>query len=972
MGSGSLETALRSILALTLLLMVIAVFPAFGGEIHPALDDRLKDMGPEETISVIVHLQDQADIKSLNQQLRRQKTTRQQRHATVIQTLQQVAMSQDYLLADLETSKNNNGIKGYTSYWIANLVVVNGTAEEIYNIAYRNDVGFVEANFTPQLIAPERKPSQDKGDKSIGTTAALEAIRATDVWQQYGFHGEGRLLGSLDTGVDGTHPALASRWRGNFHPSEECWLDVLGTNTTTPNDGGGHGTHTTGTMCGVAEGDTIGVAWAAQWIATNAINQGANGGFTNDIIASLQWFADPDGDPFTVDDVPDAICNSWGVNENFSGYYDCDTRWYSAIDNCEAAGVVTVWAAGNEGPYASTLRSPADRATSLTNTFSVGAVNGTNYGFPFPIWSGSSRGPSGCSAVNEENRIKPEVSAPGENVYSSVPGGGYEGGWTGTSMATPHVTGLVALMRQANPNLDVDTIKEIIMSTARDEGLPGDDNTYGWGVIDALAAITASLDGYATLTCNVTNSSYGNLPVVGAVVSFADMDNSGVTDNDGLVTMVVPAEVYEVSVNAPGFATFTTTLELEADLETVLPVDLVDNAGPEILNVTQQVIAGSGTGPFNVTADIADHSTVVAAYLNYSVNGSPWEAVTMAHLGGSVYGGDLPDGPGNSQIDYYVSADDGAGLTGTAPLDFPTTTYALFITEVVYSYAGENPLDNGWQLGITGDTATAGQWVRVDPIGTIYLDEPIQPEDDHSPNPGTMCFVTGNGAPGGLAVNSDVDGGCTTLLSPVFDLSSAQKAFVSYYSWYAEAGYYTDDQFEVAVSNDGGSTWTDIDVVVENSPQWKRVAVDLSTILPELTSQIMFRFLACDLAGAGIVEAAVDDFTIETYTVSTSGTPDLKPITDSLVQLQQNHPNPFNPRTAIGFAIPQDAQVELVVYGLDGRRIKTLVQGSLLAGDHEVFWDGTDGAGMRVSSGAYFYQLRVGNQITNKRMLLVK
>jgi hypothetical protein len=108
----------------------------------------------------------------------------------------------------------------------------------------------------------------------------------------------------------------------------------------------------TGTVAGVAANDTIGVAPGALWIASNAINQSVNPGFDATIIASLQFFTDPDGDPSTIADVPDVVQNSWGVNQNFSGYFQCDSRWWDAIDACEAAGVVLTWSAGNEGPAA--------------------------------------------------------------------------------------------------------------------------------------------------------------------------------------------------------------------------------------------------------------------------------------------------------------------------------------------------------------------------------------------------------------------------------------------------------------------------------------------------------------------------------------------------------------------------------------------------------------------------------------------
>ena len=300
------------------------------------------------------------------------------------------------------------------------------------------------------------------------------------------------MVANLDTGVDGYHPALSSRWRGTHEPWQECWRDALGGGSTFPVDYGEHGTHVMGTMCGLGTGtgDTIGVAWEAEWIADNAINQWAGPEVDNDVLDAFQWFADPDGNPGTTDDVPDVVQNSWGIDSRFGyDYQDCDYRWQVVIENCEAAGVVCIFSAGNEGPGSRTLRSPANICNTPTTNFSVGAIDATNYDFPYPIWGYSSRGPSDCDGVTK----KPEVVAPGVQVYSSVPGGGYEWYyWSGTSMAGPHVAGVVALMRQANPDLDVDSIKQILMNTAVDLGVPGEENIYGWGLIDAYEAVLAA------------------------------------------------------------------------------------------------------------------------------------------------------------------------------------------------------------------------------------------------------------------------------------------------------------------------------------------------------------------------------------------------------------------------------------------------------------------------------------------------
>ena len=336
------------------------------------------------------------------------------------------------------------------------------------------------------------------------------------------------------------------------------------------------------------------------------------------------------------------------------------------------------------------------------------------------------------------------------------------------------------------------------------------------------------------------------------------------------------------------------------------------------------------------------------------------------------FGAGLPGESANTQIDYYVEATDGAGHTSVAPEGAPSTTYTLYITEQVYAYDAEDPDDPAWQLGIAGDDATGGIWVRVDPNGTETAGQPVQPEDDHTPDPGAMCFVTGNGTPGGAATAADVDDGCTTLLSPTFDLTGVDKAFVSYWRWFGEAGYWLDDQLEVSVSVDGGSSWTPIDIVMDNAAYWERVAIDLGSYVA-LTDQTIFRVLACDLEGASIIEAAIDDFAVETFSGSGStavGDGDLP--TGDVFRLAQNHPNPFNPVTTIKFSLRHASDVELSIYSLDGRKVTTLVRESMPAGSHDVVWDGQDSRGQQVASGTYLYRLQAGSEIATRRMTLVK
>ena len=962
------------------MVLIVAISSAQAGTMHPALQDRLAQVADDQAVSVIVHLTEQADIPGLDASLRASRASRKDRHQEVVLALQAAARSQEALKADLAASKTSGGVFGYTSYWISNLMVVSATKAEVERIAARPDVDFVELNFTPELIEPVSRgggsdPDGEVGGEAtrqIGVTPGLRAIRAPEVWYDLGFTGLGRLIGSLDTGVDGSHPALAARWRGVFHPHAECWLDVLGNGTTTPADFHDHGTHTTGTMCGVAPDDTIGVAWQAMWIATNAIDQGVSDDFDNDIIQCFEWFTDPDGDPGTVDDVPDVVQNSWGINEGFpGGYTDCDSRWWVVIDNCEAAGVVTCWSAGNEGPTAGSLRSPADRATTPTNCYSIGALDATNYSFPYPIASFSSRGPSGCD-VPPENRIKPEVSAPGVDVYSSVPGGGYEGSWSGTSMAGPHVAGVVALMRQANPDLDVEAIKFIIMETAVDLGTEGEDNVYGWGLIDAYAAVQAAITGFGQIEGFAYNASFGDNPIDGVQVELLGTNYRYTTDATGYYHGYAAPETYTARAYAPGFEPQELPVDIVNEQVSALDFYLTDIAGPQISDVGALLISTDPDGPFAVTATVTDNSTVASVMLYYRYPGGDWQQVAMIP-NGDVFEGNLPGAMGgSSHLDYYLTAQDGIGLSTAAPANAPVDFFTLYFTDLVYTYNAEDPDDPAWQLGVPGDQADTGTWVRVDPVGTNWDGNPVQPEDDHTDAPGVACFVTGNAAPGEGAGTNDVDHGCTTLVSPTFALTGFEKAFVHYWRWYGEDGNSIDDDFVVEVSSNGGTSWVELERVVNEANSWQLVQVDLTELI-DLTDQVVFRFLACDENTQGLVEVGIDDFEVQTWVsgITAVDPADAAP-ERSVFMLAQNQPNPFNPSTTIQFAIPRSARVELAIYAVDGRRIVTLVNEELPAGDHQAVWNGRDARGQAVASGTYFYKLVAGTDVMTKRMVLVK
>ncbi len=922
----------------------LALFvPAQAGTIDLRVEQAALAAGPEGTVSVIVHLQEQAPVSAIHQDLKAARASRAVRHETVVRALQETAdRTQAPLLDLLEAAQQSGRVIGFTPYWISNLIVAQVRVDYLEELAAAPEVDRIEPNLTVELIRPVAKGKWlgDHGEvgndirvpsREVGVTPGLRAINADLCWSELGLTGAGVLICGLDTGVDVTHPALADRWRGaqGAHPPEECWFDALTDTIGAPYDEDGHGTHTMGTMCGIdpANGDTVGVAWAADWIAANAIGQGAwCEEFDNDVIACFQWIADPDGNPETVDDVPDICQNSWGARENpldDNYYYRCDDRWWEVIDNCEAVGVMVVFSAGNSGPWTMTCGFPGDRNTTPWNTYAVGAVDATNYPEPYPIAYFSSRGPSGC----DELTIKPEVSGPGVDVVSCVPGDEYEP-YSGTSMSAPHVSGVLALLREIDPDIEVERAKQILMDTTVDYGNAGEDNVYGWGFIDAYAACLAAMNGYGNLGGSVLEAGSGT-PLEGARVSVAAMQRDAISDVTGAFDLRhLPAGTYEVTTELFGYDDDTSMITVEDGGAANLVVNLVSQPRG---SVRGQVTDGrEGLEGFVVTLmDVP----VAAQHTDAS---------------GSFFFPDLP------VRDYEISMGRFGWTLGISHREV-TEGDTIDINYMPLLGAADNfEYDQGWTVGAPTDSAYFGIWERGDPNPTYTPGGLIiAPPDDHTSN-GVQCFVTQNQPEGALRYLGDVDGGRTTLLSPVFDASETSSPSLVFWLWFHNsAGGPDDQQFRADLSGDSGQSWTNVLTLDWGDGDWQRVEIPLAFSGVEITDQMQIRFIAEDIAhAAAIVEAAVDD--IE-FTGFLSGTPDrAEPLA---LSLSAPRPNPLGAGTLLKFTLPSTQEVEVAVYDPAGRLVRRLVSGQEEAGTSRLFWDGRGEAGEKVHSGVYFVHL---------------
>ena len=325
----------------------------------------------------------------------------------------------------------------------------------------------------------------------------IERVGANLVWDM-GIDGTGAVVGLIDTGATWDHPALKEKWRG-YDPAtgatnpEGNWFDLIN-GRSLPYDEPSlpHGGHVLGTILGQEPdgSNKIGVAPGAKWIAAKAFS--AEGGYDDDLITAGQWMLAPGGDPTKA---PDVVNNSWG------GGAVVDDWFRGVVNSWKAAGIVPVFAAGNQktgepAPWPGSIENPGN----YPESFAVAATDKNNIRGSF-----SKLGPS----LYDDKIIKPEISAPGVGIRSSVPGGGYEGGWSGTSMAAPHITGTVALLVSANSSLTVEDIEGII----EDNATPLTDGTYpnapnfgyGYGLVNAFDAVSATTTGRGTIKGKVTS-----------------------------------------------------------------------------------------------------------------------------------------------------------------------------------------------------------------------------------------------------------------------------------------------------------------------------------------------------------------------------------------------------------------------------------------------------------------------------------
>ena len=398
-----------------------------------------------------------------------------------------------YLAGKQTEGKTDDHIR---KLWLHNVVCAKVTPNVVSELAQRDDVFRINDVATIGMNVLPTQPRANNQTQEGGVTSAIECgvalMRAPEVWNQLGITGSGSVVCVIDTGCCIVHPDLADHVWVNTDEVPGNGVDDDGngfiddingwsfeSNTSNINDTNGHGTHVSGTVAGDGtNGEQTGMAPDAQVMTTKFLNAFAG---EPSVWDSMQYAVDNGADVVTAS-------LGWPASAN----PDRNT-WRNVCNNAIAAGIIVVYAAGNEGGgnEPENVRTPGnvpdvitvgatDCSDGLAGFSSHGPVTWENvspwFDFPFP-----------------PGLIKPTIAAPGVATLSLSNNCSGYATLSGTSMATPHIAGCIALMLEANPELDQFGVAQILQNSALDLGASGNDNQFGWGRVDAFAAVEEAL-----------------------------------------------------------------------------------------------------------------------------------------------------------------------------------------------------------------------------------------------------------------------------------------------------------------------------------------------------------------------------------------------------------------------------------------------------------------------------------------------
>lgn len=934
-----------------MLITVLLAQTSFGLDLGERLSPNLMKAlhGPQKLVNVVAYLQQGVESPSLMASNSLQPARSAAGHRARIENLKQQNSTERFreFLSRLSSAGEIENVRGF---WIADAVAFSISSELLEQVAAYPGLYYLVDDTQLQLIEPVSTQQSESG--YAGSSRSIDLTGVREMWNR-GYTGHGRLVCNFDTGVDGDHPALSSSWYGiNGGSTGQSWFDPLSTHF--PVDLVGHGTHTMGIMVGRDGSDTIGVAFNARWISAAVVDRGQSLNKTiSDILAAFQWAADPDGNSYTVDDVPDVVCNSWGIPKGLLA--PCDQTFWQAIDNLEALGVATVFACGNEGPNPLTIRNPADRASGPLNSFSVGAVDQSQP--DLPIAEFSSRGPANC----DQTSIKPEIVAPGIAIRSSYKDSTYKV-ISGTSMAAPFVAGCITLMREYNPEATVAEIKNALILSAKDLGPHGEDNDYGWGFIDVAKAIeylpTPDKPNESIVAVELNGSPVGTFP-------------PGNTTQIDLVVLNEFASVIDLRATMRSLSPYASILVDTACYGTAVAGETLDHAQSSFL-----VKLGHET-PHGILVDLAvDFYSAQHGYLNSAefslFTGQPLAAtqsrVETSQLSYSVTNFGISRGLYSfakqanllSLLSLVVADEFGSvydGLPGN--LDF----------EAVTQQAGQHEVNSVFQsrdarLEVSQKTSVDEEAGQDDFVLVEYV---VSPE--RAAIPGDVSL--------GLALDFDLTGGETLLYDDgdflfrsVYDGSFVGVRLLG-------IGELSGKELPGTEIKSGALTELDkFQLISETGTQLSGGSGDLALMAefaplsPAGGEELEFQAIIGVGENLAEVKAALtrgEQFRDQATDVDESGV-DLP----ESFSLEQNYPNPFNNQTVVEFFLPVTGDYRFDVFNILGQHVYSQETFQAQAGRHLIQWSGVDDSGYEVASGTYLYRITFGGNSQTRKMVLLK
>lgn len=992
-------------------------------EIDPDLRARFAAKAADETVPVLM-IFDQPDRDVSGVREKSSSLTPVARRKAVLQALRQQARQNHADAAALLASPRwQSEVHHVRDLYLANAMAFDATWAVVSALADLPDQAVLVHDRSYRMTSATRR-GVNRAPASASAVAAdtvwsVKYIHADRVWRDLGLDGSGVIVGHIDTGVWLAHPDLAGRlWRNpgeipdnGIDDDHNGFIDDIngwdfGEDDNNPDDdapGAGHGTHTAGTVVGDGSGGTLtGVAPGAQLMALKVWQDNGTGAGLSTLWAAEQY---------AVENGARIITMSLSFSGPIPAVFMRAERYND--DNIRDAGVVFFNAAGNdhltqappvEVSMISRVPAPWNALpVPRSSTGGVISVGGTGY-VSDSVYLNSSRGPVTWGDIEpwrdwpldpEPGLIKPDLGAPGEWVNSTVIGGGYSGNtWSGTSMACPHAAGVAALMLQKNPSLSPAGVDSLLELNAIDLGAPGKDNDYGSGRLDAWAAVNAVP---ATLNPDLVWTAV--LP-----------DPAG----DGIID---PGQVNEIAVALRNSSPVTGGEDVTGALA-IVPnpwVSVADSVGSYGAIAIGDTVSNTAA-PFTlrVSAD-APHGFEFTMLLTVSANGTYQQTFDIPWYVG------LPDwrtldrgGVFLSVTDQgsigYMSQDQveghGMGYRDSGSELFVGSFWAGTDTTYVCSrdYGGLDTENAEW---IVSDTAPNGR-VRdlstggMDQIfGSVFTDggharpKPLQvaqtattygtPENDQFV---ILEYTLTNQGPHDLpelftGVFCDFDvadsganlGGSDTRRNLVY-INADDGNYVGIALLADEAArnltlinnpLYVYPTSTITDADKISLLRGDISEPVADTPDDWSALVSSVVSLPADGGQAVVAY-ALVIGGSLTELEAAFDAASEAYGSGGPTDPDLPPA----VTLAQNVPNPFNPGTEISFTVAEKGPVDLAVYDLRGRRLRTLVSESRPVGKQTVTWDGRDDDGQRVPSGIYIYKYAAGGRVIARKMTLLK